>query len=244
MIYAARPHHHRSMPSHKRLNPDREITFNRPSCECFACYDSGIVQNSDGMVNRWLPDYDRLPNGQRMTGSDCALVCHCKAAYPEQAPDGTPIRGGYREGSGEVRSVNTDLGIRYVGADFPKEAAREIHKARLESWRQTEEAVNAARRARATGEDPKALPWFIAEVRETVMALANANRDRSRAEPSEHRLVSVGEIIGQAAADGEEQFGTVSSRAAAARAVAEYEAREREGLLPPAVDVAKQQQQA
>jgi hypothetical protein len=206
------------MPSHKRTAVDREITFTRPNATCLCCYDTGLVQNGDGLASRWIPDYDTLPDGRRIHGLDAGLVCHCTAAYAESGPDGAPLRGGCREGSGQIRSVQSDVGPRYVGADFPKEAGREIHRQRLESWKQTEAEMNRARMARSTG-DGDAMPWFVAEVRDHLMKLAQASDSGAR---TDDRLASLGQVLGTApTADQSLDAG----RAAAARALAAYEAR-------------------
>lgn len=206
------------MPTHKRTSVDREITFTRPTATCLCCYDTGLVQNGDGLASRWLPDYDTLPDGRRIHGIDAGLVCHCTAAYAEIGPDGTPARGGCREGSGQIRSVQSDVGPRFVGADFPKEAAREIHRQRLESWKQTEAEMNRARMAGTTG-DGDAIPWFVAEVREHLMRLAQASANSTR---TDDRLASLGEIIGTVSAD---DALLDAGRLACAKALAAYEAR-------------------
>jgi hypothetical protein len=221
------------MAHYKRVQADREVTFTRPLHDCYACHDTGIVQNSDGLANEYLADYDHLPDGRRLTGCDAALICHCTAAYPASGPDGQIQRGGFRESSGEIRRVHTDLGDRLVGAEFPKDVARQLHKRRLESWKQTEAEMNRSRHARANG-DASDVPWFIGVVRDHIQALAVANRDAVRAADN-RRLASIGEILG---IDPNEppQIGTVDSRIAAARVVERYQQLEDAGVLPPALD--------
>ena len=166
------------MASHKRYaQSDRDLTFARPRVECFACYDTGIISNGDGLLSRFLPDYDTIPNGNRMTGSDTAIACHCTASYSRTGPDGQTVATGYREGSGDIRAITTEAGPRIYGSEIPKEHSREIHRQRLQLWKETETAMSDARVSRANGE-PDALPWFVEEVRPLIQSLTGASGSR------------------------------------------------------------------
>jgi hypothetical protein len=166
------------MASHKRYaQSDRDLTFSRPRVECLACYDTGIISNGDGLLSRFLPDYDTIPNGSRMTGSDTAIICHCTASYSRTGPDGQTVATGYREGSEDIRATVTEAGPRFYGSEIPKEHSREIHRQRLQSWKETEAAMSEARVRRANGE-PAALPWFMEEVRPLLQSLAGASGSR------------------------------------------------------------------
>ncbi len=152
-----------TQPSYKRGAEDRDLTFHRPYHGCYACNDTGIVANSDGMVNEFLPDYDRLPDGRRVCGSDLALICHCPAAFPSY--DGErQERAGLRESSGAIRKVDGNLPI---GAEIPKATTQAIHLRRLANWRLTEKAMSEARAARAAGQ-ADARPWFLVELRSAM----------------------------------------------------------------------------
>lgn len=108
---------------HKR-RPPAGPAFVLPGFACFACFDTGIVSNHDMAINTFLPDYDVLPSGERMSGSDPAVICCCMAAY-----GGTGRGGGFRDSSGPLR-VETAAGPRQTGCELPQEATAEIHRAR------------------------------------------------------------------------------------------------------------------
>ena len=137
---------------YKRDTLDRDLTFRRPSCDCLACYDSGVVTNGDGLVNVLLPDYDRNRDGRPLAGQDLPLICHCPAAY-------RPSGHGFRGADGPVPQRLT--------AELSPQQVAQIHSRRLLSWQETERLMRDARMARAAG-DPGAMPWFIAEVRHAV----------------------------------------------------------------------------
>jgi len=153
--------------AHKRTAGDAEISFGRPFFSCYACHDTGIVVNGDDAVNERLPDYDRLPDGRRVCGSDLALICHCAAAYPRAEGDRV-ARAGYREADGSIRLLDGRLA---VGSQLSNEAIRRLHERRAQGWALTERAMNDARRARIQGE-AGARPWFIAEVAEHLRRTA------------------------------------------------------------------------
>jgi hypothetical protein len=139
---------------HKRLQLDRDLTFRRPSRRCYACYDTGVVTNGDGLVEQLLPDYDRTLEGRRIAGQDAPLVCTCEAAcrpYPHglRGPDGLLAQG--------------------RAAQLTAEQVGWLHEQREAAWSETERLMREARMARAAG-DPKAMPWFIAEVRSAIAA--------------------------------------------------------------------------
>jgi hypothetical protein len=106
---------------HKR-RPPAGPAFVLPSYACFACFDSGIVANHDLAINEFLADYDVLPSGERMVGSDPAVICCCTAAY-----SGTGR--GFRDSSGPCR-VETAVGARLIGCELPQEAIATIHRNR------------------------------------------------------------------------------------------------------------------
>ena len=150
--------------NHKRVAPHRDKTFRRPLYDCYACNDTGLLTNGDGLLRQYLPDYDCKPDGTPCGGHDLALICWCKAAYKQQGPDGQLARGGYREDSGALREVQTANGQQPIGSELSKEVTRELHSARRQRWIEAEEAMTAAR---ATGE----APWFISESRMVLEAL-------------------------------------------------------------------------
>jgi hypothetical protein len=175
------------MSNHKRSATDRALTFTAPSPACFACYDTGLITNGDGLLNDHVPDYDTSPLGIRRGGTDCAIVCHCIAAYASQDQDGKPTRGGFRLDSGDVRLVSTEQGDRRIGADAPKAVMAELHRRRLESWAATARAMNDARNARRT--NPAApIPWFIEAIRDYVGDIATNTTSQ--------RLQPLGAILG------------------------------------------------
>lgn len=166
---------------HKRTAEDREVTFRKPTYVCYACFDSGIVVNGDGAVNGELADYDRLsptdhhPQGRPVGGVDLALVCTCEAAFPAYE-NGAVKRAGYRESGGQVRLADDR---KAVGVEPPEGLTKRLHDRRLQSWKETEQAMNAARLQAAEGK-ADATPWFIAEVRNVVQEQACRNRDACR----------------------------------------------------------------
>lgn len=170
------------MTYHKRLAQHRDTQFRRPDFGCFACHDTGLLVNSDGLVRRFVPDYDCTADGRAVGGSDLALVCWCKAAYTERGSDGQIVRGGFREDSGDVRKVSTAYGLQAVGVSLSKEVTRELHTLRREQWIETEALMTEARQS---GE----APWFIAESRVLLEQLPKAER-------SGDGLQSLGSILG------------------------------------------------
>ena len=133
------------MPDHKRISEARSTAFKRPRCECLACYDSGLLSDADGLLSAILSDYDRNDAGCRIPGSDLALICHCAAAFPAVGRDGATTRGGYRLSSGDLLVVDTDRGRQPVGAQLDRDTTRNLHRARLAQWTETETAMTQAR---------------------------------------------------------------------------------------------------
>lgn len=138
--------------AHKRVLPGRDQLFRRPGRACLACYDTGVITNSDGLVNELLPDYDRDPGGGRSIGGDLPLICHCAAAHN---PPGHGLRG------------PDGLMAQGLASELSREQVATLHQRRLASWQETERLMRDARQARAAG-DPDAVPWFVAEVRHAV----------------------------------------------------------------------------
>jgi hypothetical protein len=135
------------MPAHhKRFAPSRDPTWRPPAHDCFACNDSGIISNADGLVNEFIPDYDaEIIDGNlyRHGGSDLALICHCKAAYTIYAPDGSTVRGGLRDsGTSEPITVQTEQGTQAVGISIDKDTARKLHVRRKQQWADTAVQMN------------------------------------------------------------------------------------------------------
>lgn len=170
------------MTSHKRLAEHRDTTFRRPLFDCYACNDTGILTNSDGLLRQYLPDYDCKPDGGPCGGHDLALICWCKAAYKELGPDGQLVRGGYREDSGDVRSVQCYGGQQPMGGSLSKEITRELHATRRQRWLDAEQLMSEAR---ASGESP----WFITESKAVLEQMPKGER-RSGG------LQSLGSILG------------------------------------------------
>ena len=110
----------------KRSSIDRDITFRVPDYNCFACNDSGIVHNSDGYLSNELPGYDQ--------NYDLAIICWCKAAFPQRNNDGSIAKSGFRDDSSNI--------CNNVGVDIPIDIVREIHNMRKESWTKTEKLMN------------------------------------------------------------------------------------------------------
>ena len=155
---------------HKRSAFDRALTFYAPTANCYAFYDSGIVSNSDGLVNNYLPDYDKNNKGNRQGGCDLALICHCQSAYSTSSPDGSETKTGYRAGHGINATDSPTGGLQSIGAELDKEKTREIHSIRKENWKKTTEEMNQIRVDIAKGKKVST-PWYIAEVKEQLKTL-------------------------------------------------------------------------
>ena len=175
--------------SHKRyLDRHGSLAFRAPSATCYACYDTGLITNGDGLVNQYLPDYDMV-GLNRVGGSDLALICHCSASRVLLDDTGKQIRGGFRTDFGDIRKTTTDRGDVAVGADIAPSTVKEIHRRRSELWQETEKEMNRARQAKTTGHgDP--MPWFIAEVK------AQIETTRATAPRGTGSLQSLGSVLG------------------------------------------------
>lgn len=191
------------MRSHKRplmgsATHERDITLQPPKATCLACNDTGLVSNSDGLVRQYLADYDLLPDGASMGAADCAVICHCTAAYGDMDHEGKTTRGGYRHDSGDIRTVDTENGPRFSGVELPREAIQEIHHRRKAAWHETCRELNRARQARATGEDPQAMPWFLQELANLVRSMKDrqARLEQERIEERGRRMESLGSLLG------------------------------------------------
>ena len=190
------------MRSHKRPllgsdSHDRDITLQPPKAACLACYDTGVVSNSDGMIRQYLADYDLLPDGTPTGAVDCAVICYCAASYGEQDHQGKLVRGGYRSDSGEIRPVETESGQRFSGVELPKSAIQEIHNRRKAAWNETCRELNRARQARSSGEDPQALPWFLQELSSYLRGMRDrqAQREQDGIASRGRRAEALGDLL-------------------------------------------------
>ena len=151
---------------YKRLGNCRDVIFRRPGHACFACGDSGVIQNGDGLVNRLVfADYDLLAADQHRSGSDLPLICCCSAARSGTAPDGNR-RGGLLDASGAL--LNPRLGVLLQEPDRLL-----LHNTRLAAWRQTERDMHFTRTLRSQGESGAA-PGYITATRQHCQNLARA----------------------------------------------------------------------
>ena len=122
------------MKNYKRSAADRDITFRPPSHNCYACNDTGIVNNSDGLINNYLPDYDIAESGQKRAGMDLAIICYCEAVYPKYNDEAQLVAHGFRNGDGEIRNN--------VGIDVDKDIIRELHNLRKKAWKESANLMN------------------------------------------------------------------------------------------------------
>ena len=151
---APAPQDHGVLAPHKR-RPSAGPAFVVPGFTCFACADTGIVSNHDRAINEFIPDYDVLPSGEILPGSDPAIICCCVAAYPANG------RGGYRD-SGGPRQLETAAGPRAVGCDLNEQAVASIHRQRrqvaLASVQATADQVRRIRAAKEAAAGLLSLP--------------------------------------------------------------------------------------
>lgn len=117
------------MKNYKRSAIDRDVTFRPPAHNCYACNDTGIVHNSDGLINNYLGDYDITESGKRVAGSDLAIICYCEAVYPKYNDEAELIGHGFRDGVGNIRNS--------VGIDVDKDIIRQLHNIRKDAWKAT-----------------------------------------------------------------------------------------------------------
>jgi hypothetical protein len=158
--------------SHKRSSLDRDTTFYAPKVACFACYDSGIVSNGDGLLNDYLTDYDAtVIDGvlHRHGGSDLAIICHCTAAYESQDFESQTTRSGFRDSSG-VKSTDINGRQQAIGVDPDKDIIREIHRKRRDLWQRSAQDLNSLRQQVRAGMNPQ-LPDYIATVKQQLQGL-------------------------------------------------------------------------
>jgi hypothetical protein len=165
---------------YKRLGNCRDVIFRRPGHACFACGDSGVIQNGDGLVNRLVfADYDLLAADQHRSGSDLPLICCCSAARSGTAPDGNR-RGGLLDASGAL--LNPRLGVLLQEPDRLL-----LHNTRLAAWRQTERDMHFTRTLRAQGESGAA-PGYITATRQHCQNLARAQASNQPAVTGFHSI--------------------------------------------------------
>ena len=135
----------------RRSSIDRDITFRVPDYNCFACNDSGIVHNSDGYLSNELPGYDQ--------NYDLAIICWCKAAFPQRNDDGSIAKSGFRDDSSNI--------CNNVGVDIPKDKTRLIHTLRKDSWESSCKELNQIRQQNLNGIKTE-LPSYILKVKEQL----------------------------------------------------------------------------
>tara|TARA_Y100000114_G_scaffold124709_1_gene120584 strand:+ start:97 stop:651 length:555 start_codon:yes stop_codon:yes gene_type:complete len=154
--------------SYKRKLVEKTINFYAPDKECYACYDSGIVNNSDRLINRlYWHDYDIDEKGRKFTGSDAAIICHCKKAYQELDEDQNVISSGFRDSLGNIKKLITSTGEHTLGVSLTKDETRVLHNKRKESWQESVKIMNDYRLQKI--KNPKTeLPYFIQTVKETL----------------------------------------------------------------------------
>ena len=135
----------------KRSSIDRDITFRVPDCNCFACNDSGIVHNSDGYLSNELPGYNQ--------NYDLAIICWCKAAFPQINDDGSIAKSGFRDDSSNI--------CNNVGVDILKDKTRLIHTLRKDSWESSCKELNRIRQENMKGNKTE-LPSYILKVKQQL----------------------------------------------------------------------------
>lgn len=98
--------------------------------QCLACNDTGILVNSDELINQFPAtlDYDRT------VGLDCALICTCEAAYPVREPGGKIIRHGFRLDSGTIYETDSWAGPRRPGVEPPAGLVPWLIERRAAAW--------------------------------------------------------------------------------------------------------------
>ena len=158
--------------SHKRRQSRQNTDFTAPRVECMACYDTGIVNNSDGLVWKYVKDYDiDSSTGKRCGGLDLAIICHCSAAYDSFDHNNNTTRTGFRT-SDEVRTTENNGRNQALGILISKEHTREIHRARRISWDLSVKDMQRVRQA-VTPEQKPQLPAYIENVRAQLLAAKN-----------------------------------------------------------------------
>ena len=154
--------------SYKRKLTEKTINFYSPDKECYACYDTGIVNNSDRLVNLlYWHDYDIDEKGKKFAGSDAAIICHCKRAYQQLDEEQNVINSGYRDSLGNIKTIVTSSGEHALGVSLSKDETRMLHNKRKESWQQSVKQMNEYR-LQNIDNSKKELPYFIQTVKETL----------------------------------------------------------------------------
>ena len=115
---------------YKKSHKEKTINFYAPTFECFACNDTGLVNNSDGLINLYWGDYDKDENGKKFSGGDFAIICHCKKSYQITDENGKVLSGGFRDSQGNINKTNTINGEQAIGCSLTKDQTREIHTQR------------------------------------------------------------------------------------------------------------------
>ena len=152
---------------YKKSQKEKSINFYAPSFECFACNDTGLVNNSDGLINLYWGDYDKDENGKRFYGGDFAIICHCKKAYQITDDNGKVISGGFRDSQGNINTTNTINGEQAIGVSLTKDQTREIHTTRKNNWAETQKIMNEWR-LKNLGKKKPELPYFIKTVKDQL----------------------------------------------------------------------------
>ena len=156
------------MSIYKRKLTEKTLNFYPPEKECFACYDTGIVSNSDGLINNlYWSNYDIDENGKRFAGSDLSIICHCKKSYQQLDDAQNVINSGYRDSFGNIKTVQTVNGEQALGISLSKDQTREIHNQRKQKWKETVETMNKYR-IKNNKNKTKELPYFIETVKENL----------------------------------------------------------------------------
>ena len=136
----------------KHNRPAVDNSFQPPSHECYACNDSGIVHNSDGRLDEFMPGYDHR--------FDKAVVCTCAASYQQatwENGEEKVSRSGFRDAAGLDERI---------GISCPSEAVQALHEARKASWAQTKIEIDHAREI--VKEFPDHRPDFMLQARANI----------------------------------------------------------------------------
>ena len=161
------------MTSYKRKLTEKTINFYSPDKDCYACYDTGIVNNSDRLINRlYWKDYDIDEKGKRFAGSDAAIICHCQKAYQQLDDEQNVISSGYRDSLGNIKTVITSSGEHALGVSLSKDETRFLHNKRKESWQETTKIMTELR-LKNINNKTKELPYFISTVKENLKDMPN-----------------------------------------------------------------------
>ena len=154
--------------SYKRKLTEKTINFYPPDKACYACYDTGIVNNSDRLVNRlYWHDYDIDDKGRKFAGSDAAIICHCMKAYQQLDEEQNVISSGFRDSLGNIKTIITSSGEHTLGVSLSKDETRMLHNKRKESWQKSVKLMNEYR-LQNINNSKKELPYLIQTVKETL----------------------------------------------------------------------------